>query len=76
MATIGAFHKQADGSYSGAIKTLTLNVKQAQFRAADKDNEKAPDFRIFSGQTEFGAAWKTGPRKLRGERTPFARTAG
>jgi len=57
MATIGAFHKQADGSYSGAIKTLTLNVKQAQFRAADKDNEKAPDFRIFSGQTEFGAAW-------------------
>ena len=65
MATIGAFHKQADGSYSGAIKSLTLNVKQAQFRAADKDNEKAPDFRIFSGQTEFGAAWKKTSRENR-----------
>ena len=65
MATIGAFHKQADGSYSVAIKTLTLNVKQAQFRAADKDNEKAPDFRIFSGQTEFGAAWKKTSRENR-----------
>lgn len=65
MATIGTFHKQADGSYSGAIKTLTLNVKQAQFRAAEKDNEKAPDFRIFSGQTEFGAAWKKTSRENR-----------
>ena len=31
MATIGTFHKQADGSYAGAIKTLSLNVKAAQF---------------------------------------------
>lgn len=58
MATIGAFSKQDDGSYAGSIKTLTLNVKAAQFRPADKDNDKAPDFRIFAGQTEFGAAWK------------------
>ena len=58
MATIGTFHKQADGSYAGAIKTLSLNVKAAQFRASETDNEKGPDFRIFAGQTEFGAAWK------------------
>lgn len=57
MATIGTFHKQADGSYAGAIKTLSLNVKSAQFRASETDNEKGPDFRIFAGQTEFGAAW-------------------
>jgi uncharacterized protein (DUF736 family) len=65
MATIGTFHKTEDGSYSGAIKTLSLNVKQALFRAAEKDNDKAPDFRIFAGQTEFGAAWKKVSRESR-----------
>jgi uncharacterized protein (DUF736 family) len=65
MATIGTFHKQADGSYTGAIKTLSLNVKQAQHRAAEKDNDKAPDYRIFAGQTEFGAAWKKTSRENR-----------
>jgi uncharacterized protein (DUF736 family) len=58
MATIGTFTQQADGSYSGSIKTLTLNVKTAQLRPNEKTDDKAPDFRIFSGQTEFGAAWK------------------
>jgi len=65
MATIGSFHKQDDGSYTGAIKTLSLNVKQAQFRANEKVDDKAPDFRIFSGQTEFGAAWKKTSRENR-----------
>ena len=65
MATIGTFTKQADGSYAGAIKTLTLNVKAAQFRANDKSDEKAPDFRIFAGQTEFGAAWMKTSREDR-----------
>ena len=58
MATIGSFAKHEDGSISGAIKTLTLNVKTAQFRPAEKDNDKAPDFRIFAGRAEIGAAWK------------------
>jgi uncharacterized protein (DUF736 family) len=65
MATIGAFHKQDNGSFTGAIKTLTLNVKQAQFRPSEKENDKAPDFRIFAGQTEFGAAWKKTSRENR-----------
>ena len=63
MATIGTFTQQADGSYSGSIKTLTLNVKTAQLRANEKSDDKAPDFRIFSGQTEFGAAWKKTARE-------------
>ena len=54
MATIGSFTK-TDTGFSGAVKTLTLNVK-ATFRADDKENDKAPDFRIFAGATEFGAA--------------------
>jgi len=65
MATIGTFHQQDDGSYTGSIKTLTLNVKTAQLRPVEKDNDKAPDFRIFSGQTEFGAAWKKTSREDR-----------
>jgi uncharacterized protein (DUF736 family) len=39
------------------VKTLTLNVK-ARIAPVEKANEKAPDFRIFAGRTEFGAAWK------------------
>jgi len=65
MATIGTFNQQSDGNYSGSIKTLSLNVKSAQLRANDKTDEKAPDFRIFSGSTEFGAAWKRTSREDR-----------
>jgi uncharacterized protein (DUF736 family) len=56
MATIGTF-TASDKGYTGSIKTLTLNVK-AKFVASEKDHEKAPDYRIFAGSTEFGAAWK------------------
>ena len=58
MAIIGTFTKSSDGSgFVGTIKTVVLNVK-AKIAPADKDNDKAPDYRIFAGQTEFGAAWK------------------
>lgn len=65
MATIGTFSKTTDGGYAGSIKTLSLNVKAAQFRPNDKTDEKAPDFRIFAGQTEFGAAWRKTSRENR-----------
>ena len=59
MATIGTFTKSADGSYGGSIKTLNLAVKAVVFKPeAPSDNDKAPDYRILAGQTEFGAAWK------------------
>jgi len=63
MATIGSFTKSGDG-FTGSVKTLTLNVK-AQIRPADKENEKAPDYRIFAGATEFGAAWTKTSREGR-----------
>jgi uncharacterized protein (DUF736 family) len=66
MATIGTFTQDDAGNYTGSIKTLTLNVKSATLRkVAEKDNDKAPDFRIFSGSTEFGAAWKKVSREER-----------
>ena len=61
MATIGSFTKN-DTGFSGSVKTLTLNVK-ATFRADDSENDKAPDYRIFAGSTEFGAAWKKTSRE-------------
>ena len=64
MATIGTFTAQGDG-YTGSIKTLTLNVRNAQLRPNEKADDKAPDFRIFSGSTEFGAAWKKTSREGR-----------
>lgn len=64
MATIGTFTKTADG-FAGTVKTLTLNVKAA-FRPSDKEgNDKAPDFRIYAGTVEFGAAWKKTSREER-----------
>lgn len=56
MATIGTFTK-SDTGFSGAVKTLSLNVK-ATIRSVDKDSENAPDYRVLAGATEFGAAWK------------------
>ena len=54
MATIGTFTKNENGTgFTGAVKTLTLNVK-AKFvptpRPTTRPSDKAPDFRIFSGR--------------------------
>lgn len=57
MATIGTFTRAANG-YTGSIKTLNLTVKSVKFAPAEGDNDKGPDFRIFAGTTEFGAAWQ------------------
>jgi hypothetical protein len=53
MATIGTFTKSSDGSgFVGTIKTVALNVK-AKIAPADKDNDKAPDYRIYAGTTDY-----------------------
>lgn len=56
MTTIGTFTKQTDG-YVGTVRTMTLNVK-VKLVPNDKDSENGPDFRIFAGNYELGAAWK------------------
>jgi uncharacterized protein (DUF736 family) len=58
MATIGTFTR-TDTDFVGSVKTLTLNVKTVKVVEAEgSDNEKSPDFRVLTGATEFGAAWK------------------
>jgi len=57
MAIIGTFTRSNDGTgFVGTVKTVALNVK-AKIVPADKDNDKAPDYRIYAGTTELGAAW-------------------
>src|SRR3981189_600743 len=78
MATIGTFTKSGE-DFTGTVKTLALNVK-AKIARAEKENDKAPDYRIFAGATEFGGAWKTPPGagrrslwgKVRGPELPGA----
>jgi uncharacterized protein (DUF736 family) len=61
MATIGTFTKLVDGNFIGAINTLKLNIKGAQFRPIEKTSANAPDYRVYAGKVELGAAWlKTG----------------
>jgi uncharacterized protein (DUF736 family) len=68
MATIGTFTKNENGAgFTGAVKTLTLNVKTVKLVPTESDSERGPDFRIFAGATEFGAAWKKIARETQRE---------
>ena len=57
MATIGTFTKK-DATYQGTITTLTLKAK-VNITPVARDNDKAPDFRVYAGSAEIGAAWST-----------------
>ena len=59
MAQIGSFTRDEDGSYTGFIRTVTLNIKVRFVPAEPSQNEKAPDLRVLAGNNvEIGAAWK------------------
>jgi uncharacterized protein (DUF736 family) len=58
MAQIGTFTRAEDGSYSGTIKTLSLNIKARLVPADASSNDKAPDLRVLVGNVEIGAAWR------------------
>jgi uncharacterized protein (DUF736 family) len=55
MTTIGTFTKNGD-RFDGSIRTLTLNTT-ASIVLVERDNDNAPDYRVYSGLVEFGAAW-------------------
>lgn len=56
MAHIGTFTHE-NNSYSGTVRTLTLNVK-IKIVPNDKEKANAPDYRILVDNFEIGAAWK------------------
>jgi uncharacterized protein (DUF736 family) len=58
MAQIGSFTRGEDGTLTGTIRTLSLNVKARFVPTEPSSNEKAPALRLFAGPIEIGAAWK------------------
>ncbi len=63
MAIIGTFTRSADGKFSGTLKTLTLSAKLQFAAETSKTRDNAPDFRIFLGTIEVGAAWQKTARE-------------
>lgn len=58
MATIGTFTKQADGSYSGSIMTLSVQAKAVKIVFEEsRASENAPSHRVMVGRAEIGAGW-------------------
>ena len=57
MATIGTFTAGKDG-YAGTIRTLTISVKARIVANEARKSDAAPDFRVYAGRAELGAAWK------------------
>lgn len=57
MPVIGTF-KADHGGYVGTIRTLGLNAKVKILAYDRKGGEGMPDYRIFVGDTEIGAAWR------------------
>ena|SRR5271166_642179 len=66
MAQIGTFTRDESGAYSGTIKTLTISVK-ASIKPCDRDNDKAPDYRVTANGVEFGAGWSRTARETGAE---------
>jgi uncharacterized protein (DUF736 family) len=57
MPVIGTFKPEKDG-YAGTIRTLTVNARVRILAYDRKGADGAPDFRLFAGNTEIGAAWR------------------
>ncbi len=55
MSVIGTFTKQ-DASFAGVLATLTVKAK-VNITPVEKTADKAPDFRVYAGNAELGAAW-------------------
>jgi len=55
MATIGTFTKK-DGKFNGKISTLALNVTVGILPNTNAGGNE-PDYRVFFGKFEAGAAW-------------------
>ena len=65
MAQIGSFTRDEAGTFTGTIRTLTLNVK-ATIKPSAKEHDKAPDYRVTAnGGVEFGAGWSKSSREDR-----------
>ena len=58
MSIIGTFTPTKDGGWTGTIRTLTIDVKARFVPNDNRATDRAPDFRVFAGRSELGAAWR------------------
>jgi uncharacterized protein (DUF736 family) len=57
MATIGSFTHKPDGTFEGRLATLTMQARLRLVPLEEKTSDKAPDYRVYAGRVELGAAW-------------------
>lgn len=57
MNTIGHLRRDGDG-FIGRLNCLTLDA-ELRLAPGEKFSSKAPDFVVFAGDNECGAAWRT-----------------
>ncbi|WP_281978775.1 DUF736 domain-containing protein [Pseudorhizobium flavum] len=58
MATLGKF-KKAEGGFEGTIEGITTAAAKVRIQPVQaKPNNSAPDYRVFRGEAEVGAAWR------------------
>ncbi len=62
MAIIGTLKLGTDGVFSGELSILTAQRK-LRLVPNDTTNDKAPDYRVFSGVGEIAAAWRKSSQK-------------
>ena len=58
MSVIGSFTPTRDGGWAGTIRTLTIAVKVRFVPNDNRENDRAPDFRVMAGRSVIGAAWR------------------
>ena len=56
MPAIGHVQRQNDGSFRGALKTLSVNAEIAIIPNRGKTGDQ-PDYRVLAGGVEVGAGW-------------------
>lgn len=56
MPAIGHVQRQDDGSFRGALKTLSVNAEIAILPNRGKTGDQ-PDYRILSNGVELGGGW-------------------
>lgn len=56
MPAIGYVQRQADGSFKGSIRTLSVNAEIAILPNRGKSGDQ-PDYRVVSNGVELGGGW-------------------
>ncbi len=68
MTAIALITKQSDGSYKGTFDLLNIKGPLDMLPNKGKSAAEQPDFRLYSRNTEIGAAW-VGKNQDGGEKT-------